>query len=158
MSVNNSSEVQRKHPYAPIHKLDRIEKLEHDLLCYRKTENSNFTDHMDLSCTKDRDVCFSGGLLGPDGTNRFLGKWCKQGLNKGSESRQNPSADSGNLIAVGADGRGGRIKVLRSLNHSIVDNKENAPGTKRFKSGSKANSVQSQGCLQIEHFFGRVGR
>ncbi|KAM1053238.1 hypothetical protein ACFX15_000687 [Malus domestica] len=264
VSVNNSSEVQRKHPYAPIRKLDRIEKWENDLLCHRKTENSNFTDHMDLCCTKDGtsttvhdkvrdayslgdkgasklstakrglsnpklkeptyedvvnqkctrlrsdavsdtrketptcnntartpaanvvilddveqyqpmfnirkespvpqplpgtgDVCFSGGLLGPDGTNRFLGKWCKRGLNKGSESRQNPSADSGNLIAVGADGRGGRIKVLRSLNHSTVDNKENAPGTKRFKSGSKANSVQSQGCLQIEHFFGRVGR
>ncbi|KAB2597772.1 hypothetical protein D8674_000692 [Pyrus ussuriensis x Pyrus communis] len=103
------------------------------------------------------DACFSGDLFGNDGTNRFLGKWCKRNLNKGSESRQNPSADSSNLIDVGADGRGGRIKVLRSLNHS-TDNKENAPGTKRFKSGSMTNSVQSQRCLQKEHFVGRDGR
>lgn len=278
MPVNNSSEDQREHPYAPKRKLNKTENLENDLLCHRRTENFNFIDHMDENCTKDGtrtpahdkvrdayslidedaskfsatkhglsninlkeqtydgvaiqkctrlrseaasdtkketsviglsnlvepfgsitgtskntaktpaadmadvvilddveqvqpifnirkespipqplpspgDICFSGGLLGPDGTNRYLGKWCKRGLNKGSES----SADTGRLIAVGADGRGGRIKVLRSLNQLTVDNKENSSGTKRCKTGAKTNSSQSQGCLQIEHFFGRVG-
>ncbi|KAM1125397.1 hypothetical protein ACFX2I_040718 [Malus domestica] len=48
VSVNSSPEVQRKHPYASIRNLDWTENLENDLLCYRKTENSNFTDHVDL--------------------------------------------------------------------------------------------------------------
>ncbi|KAG6430188.1 hypothetical protein SASPL_108250 [Salvia splendens] len=49
---------------------------------------------------------FTGGLLGPDGTNWHLGKWCKKGQNQGSNSK------AGDLIAVGADGRGGRIKAV----------------------------------------------
>ncbi|PON68035.1 43kDa postsynaptic protein [Parasponia andersonii] len=101
------------------------------------------------------DICFSGGLLGPDGTNRYLGKWCKRHQNK--ETRQGVNRSStGDLIAVGADGRGGRIKVLRSLNQSSMDNKENSVGAKRCKVGPQKNSQQSRGCLQIEHFFGRV--
>lgn len=58
------------------------------------------------------DVCFSSGVLGPDGTNRYLGKWCKRGQMKGS--------NIGDLITVGADGRGGRVKVLRSSNQSSM--------------------------------------
>lgn len=52
------------------------------------------------------DICFSGGLVGPDGSQRFLGKWCKRG--------QNGDSTKGNLISVGADGRGGTVKVLRN--------------------------------------------
>ncbi|KAK9910308.1 hypothetical protein M0R45_034276 [Rubus argutus] len=97
-------------------------------------------------------------LLRPgDGTNR-LGKWCKQSLNNGSVTRQDSSTDTSPLIAVGTDGRGGRIKVLRSHNHSSVDNKANSRGPKRCKYGAKTNSLQSQGCLQMEHFFGRSGK
>ncbi|KAF3441575.1 hypothetical protein FNV43_RR15489 [Rhamnella rubrinervis] len=67
------------------------------------------------------DVCFSGGLLGPDGTNRYLGKWCKRGQNKElKEWRKGLSSNTGDLIAVGADGKGGRVKVLRSLNQSTL--------------------------------------
>lgn len=67
------------------------------------------------------DVCFSGGLLGPDGTNRYLGKWCKRGQNKElKEGSKGLSSNSGDLIAVGADGKGGRVKVLRSLNQSTL--------------------------------------
>lgn len=62
------------------------------------------------------DRCFSGGLLGPDGTNRHLGKWCKR-ANKKGPAALSTGGSTGDLIAVGADGRGGRIKVLRSLNH-----------------------------------------
>ncbi|KAL0008418.1 hypothetical protein SO802_009920 [Lithocarpus litseifolius] len=102
-----------------------------------------------LPLSEPGDICFSGGFLGPDGTNRYLGKWCKRGLSKESST--------GNLIAVGADGRGGRIKVLRSSSQSTLDGKETSVGAKRFKSGAKtSNSQSSQGCLQIEHFFGRV--
>lgn len=36
----------------------------------------------------------------------------------GSMGVQGSSPSTGNLIAVGADGRGGKIKVLRSLNQS----------------------------------------
>lgn len=53
MSVNNSSEDQREHLYAPKRKLNKTENLENDLLCHRRTENFNFTDHMDANCTKD---------------------------------------------------------------------------------------------------------
>lgn len=58
------------------------------------------------------DICFSGGLLGPDGTQRFLGKWCKRGQN--GESTSTNGSSNGNLISVGADGRGGKVKVLRT--------------------------------------------
>lgn len=68
------------------------------------------------------ESCFSGGLIGPDGNKRHLGKWCRRGQNKGSmlssTGVQGSSPNTGNLIAVGADGRGGKIKVLRSLNQS----------------------------------------
>ncbi|KAF5451657.1 hypothetical protein F2P56_026747 [Juglans regia] len=103
-----------------------------------------------LPLSEPGGICFSGGLLGPDGTHRFLGKWCKRSQTKGSLAKQGSS--SSNLIAIGADGRGGKIKVLRSS----LDGKENSVGAKRTKYGSKTSSLQSQGCLQIEHFFGRV--
>lgn len=103
------------------------------------------------------DHCFSGGLLGPDGTNRHLGKWCKKVQNKGSAGLQGSGANSGDLISVGADGRGGRIKVLRSINQASLD-KESTVSMKRCKSGTKTGSSQSQGCLQIEHFFRRAGQ
>ncbi|KAJ0112882.1 hypothetical protein Patl1_00506 [Pistacia atlantica] len=102
------------------------------------------------------DVCFSSGLLGPDGTNRYLGKWCKRGQNK--VPMQGSIKNSGDLIAVGADGRGGRIKVLRSANQSSQHGKENLLSAKRLKFGAKTSNVQSPGCLQIEHFFERVSQ
>ncbi|CAB4300492.1 unnamed protein product [Prunus armeniaca] len=40
------------------------------------------------------DACFSGGLLGPDGTNRYLGKWCKQKHKNRSAIAQDPSCTS----------------------------------------------------------------
>ncbi|KAL7233149.1 hypothetical protein ACSBR1_016896 [Camellia fascicularis] len=66
------------------------------------------------------DLCFAGGLLGPDGTKRHLGKWCKRAQAKGSAvssmAMQGSSTSSRNLIADEAEGRGGKIKILRSLN------------------------------------------
>ncbi|MED6135743.1 hypothetical protein PIB30_049437 [Stylosanthes scabra] len=96
------------------------------------------------------DICFSGGLLGPDGSHRYLGKWCKRGQNGESQSAK------GGLIAVGADGRGGRVKVLRTAGQTFKDEKENDKESKRLKVGPKTSNLRPQGCLQIEHFFAKV--
>ncbi|KAL6126232.1 hypothetical protein ACLB2K_074283 [Fragaria x ananassa] len=104
------------------------------------------------------DAGSSGGFLGLDGANR-LGKWCKQSVNNGSVTRQDSAAHNSHLIAVGTDGRGGRIKVLRSHNQSTTqDSNSNSRAPKRCKYGAKTNSMQSQGNLQMEHFFGRSGK
>ncbi|ESW07131.1 hypothetical protein PHAVU_010G104100 [Phaseolus vulgaris] len=108
-----------------------------------------------LSNSGPDNIWFSGGLLGPDGTHRFLGKWCKRGQNSESSSSAKRSSN-GDLIAVGADGRGGRIKVLRTPTQILSGGKENSASSKRSKLGAKTSSLHSQGCLQIEHFFGRV--
>ncbi|KAI3996144.1 hypothetical protein MKX01_031498 [Papaver californicum] len=106
------------------------------------------------------DQCFSGGLVGPDGTNRFLGKWCKRTQLDtsvpSSTVMQGSKASLGSLISVGADGRGGRVKVLRSQNQSETVVAPVLP--KRCKIGGKQSGQQSQGCLQIEHFFGKANR
>ncbi|KAK7382051.1 hypothetical protein VNO80_00713 [Phaseolus coccineus] len=107
-----------------------------------------------LSNSGPDNIWFSGGLLGPDGTHRFLGKWCKRGQK--SESSSAKRSSNGDLIAVGADGRGGRIKVLRTPSQILSGGKENSASSKRSKLGDKTSSLHSQGCLQIEHFFGRV--
>ncbi|KAK8565770.1 hypothetical protein V6N13_020850 [Hibiscus sabdariffa] len=109
-----------------------------------------------LPLSEQRNICFSGGLLGPDGTRRHLGKWCKRGKTAGSTPAQHSTKNSGDLIAVGADGRGGRITVMRSVNQSSQDDKENSVSVKRLRGGAKQNSLQAQGCLQIEHFFGKT--
>ncbi|KAK7349482.1 hypothetical protein VNO77_06884 [Canavalia gladiata] len=109
-----------------------------------------------LSNSAPVDICFSGGLLGPDGTHRYLGKWCKRGQN--NESTSTKRSSNADLIAVGADGRGGRIKVLRTPSQILLDGKENSVSSKRTKFAPKTSSLQSKGCLQIEHFFGRVGQ
>ncbi|XP_062156666.1 uncharacterized protein LOC133864374 isoform X2 [Alnus glutinosa] len=127
--------------------LDDVTEVEPPMLNIRK----EFPSPLPLS--EPGDICFSGGLLGPDGTYRYLGKWCKRGESKGSLAKQ--GSCTGNLIAIGADGRGGRIKVLRSPNQSSVDGKETSVGAKRCKYGAKTSRLQSQGCLQIEHFFGK---
>ncbi|KAL1071700.1 hypothetical protein V6Z11_D11G104900 [Gossypium hirsutum] len=113
-------------------------------------------DTPSLPLSEQGNICFSGGLLGPDGTKRHLGKWCKRGKLLGSTPEQGSTKNSGDLIAVGADGRGGRIKVMRSTNQSSMGDKENSVGAKRLKCGAKQNSLPSRGCLQIEHFFGKT--
>ncbi|CAN1338440.1 hypothetical protein LINPERPRIM_LOCUS38053 [Linum perenne] len=66
------------------------------------------------------DICFSSGLLGPDGTTRYLGRWCKRIQSRDPDTEQSTSASSRDLIAVGADGRGGRVKVLRPMNEALL--------------------------------------
>lgn len=108
--------------------------------------------------SQEGDFCFSAGLLGPDGTKRHLGKWCKKGQIKGFNASSLPTQVSGNLIAIGADGRGGTIKVLRSQNPSSRDCKESSILAKNGKVGAKTSSLQSRGCLQIDHFFRKAGQ
>ncbi|KAI3933592.1 hypothetical protein MKX01_032697 [Papaver californicum] len=106
------------------------------------------------------DQCLSGGLVGRDGTNRYLGKWCKRTQLDtsvpSSTVMQGSKASLSSLISVGADGRGGRVKVLRSQNQSETVVAPVLP--KRIKIGGKQSGQQSQGCLQIEHFFGKASR
>ncbi|KAI7741472.1 hypothetical protein M8C21_003986 [Ambrosia artemisiifolia] len=93
------------------------------------------------------DFFFSNGLL--DATNRHPSKWCKKGQNK---------AASGDLIAVGADGRAGTTKVLKSPNLPSLNSRGSSNSAKSRKLGAKASSLQSQGSLQINHFFSKVGQ
>ncbi|KAI7733658.1 hypothetical protein M8C21_028601, partial [Ambrosia artemisiifolia] len=92
------------------------------------------------------DLCFPNGLL--DATNRQPSKWCKMGQSK---------AASGDLIAVGPDGRGGRLKVLKSLNLSSHKAVGSLNSAKKGKIRAKASSLQSQG-LQLEHFYSKAGQ
>ncbi|XP_021767145.1 E3 ubiquitin-protein ligase TRAIP [Chenopodium quinoa] len=101
------------------------------------------------------DRCFTGGLLGPDGANRYLGKWCKRPQSKSSLGS---SSNTDTLIAEGADGRGGRVKVLRSLNQASMDARDIITSAKRPKSVTKSSGMQSQGCLQMEHFFKKANK
>ncbi|XP_021748741.1 E3 ubiquitin-protein ligase TRAIP-like [Chenopodium quinoa] len=101
------------------------------------------------------DRCFTGGLLGPDGANRYLGKWCKRPQNKSSLGL---SRNTDTLISEGADGRGGRVKVLRSLNQASMDARDSITSAKRLKSVTKSSGLQSQGCLQMEHFFQKANK
>lgn len=128
------------------------------LLNIKKDETSRLPETQPELSRPPVDSCFSGGLLGPDGNKWHLGKWCRRGKNKGSRVSSAPvqgsSPSMGNLIALGADGRGGRIKVLRSLNQASSDDKESSSVAKRCKYGAKT----AQGCMQIEHFFARTGQ
>lgn len=81
--------------------------------------------------------CFSGSV-DTEGANRSAGRWCGQ---------IQSSSSSGDLIAVGPDGRGGMIKVLKSQQQIFAGS--------RFQGSSKmlkhVGMPRSQ--FNIEHFF-----
>ncbi|CAO2205733.1 unnamed protein product [Urochloa humidicola] len=85
------------------------------------------------------------GIPGMDGARKSIGKWCKGSTTPGSASA-NPNR--GSLIAVGPDGRGGKVKILRDLGRS-QESKSQALWPKAQKVGSKG------GQSQIDHFFGK---
>ncbi|KAL6659314.1 hypothetical protein ACP70R_003354 [Stipagrostis hirtigluma subsp. patula] len=85
------------------------------------------------------------GTLGVDGARKGIGKWCKGSAASGSASANH---NRGNLIAVGPDGRGGKVKVLRDLSR-FQDSKSQALWPKAQKVGGKG------GQSQIDHFFGK---
>ncbi|KAK9749450.1 hypothetical protein RND81_02G126600 [Saponaria officinalis] len=120
---------------------------------HTNAESSSF-----IPLVEPGDRCFAGGLLGPDGGNRYLGKWCKRAPNNATKGAMHGSSNvTDSLIAVGADGRGGKVKVLRSLNQTGTDTtRESTVPAKRFKPGGKPSSLQTRGCLQIEHFFAKA--
>ncbi|XP_073148062.1 uncharacterized protein [Henckelia pumila] len=150
-----------------IRKIDQCNKPPHDMddevKCNGKTDHVQNSLHIieenrsSMSFSKGEN-CFYGGALGPDGTNRHLGKWCNKVQNKGSTTLQGSNSATGDLIAVGADGRGGRIKVLRTLDRSSPENSDTFSWAKKCKHGAKTSRLQPQGCLQIEHFFQKSGQ
>ncbi|PAN33603.1 hypothetical protein PAHAL_6G032700 [Panicum hallii] len=87
----------------------------------------------------------SPGVPGMDGARKSIGKWCKSSTAPGSAAA-NPNR--GSLIAVGPDGRGGNVKILRDLGR-FQDSKSQALWPKAPKVGSKG------GQSQIDHFFGK---
>ncbi|KAL1198127.1 putative E3 ubiquitin-protein ligase RHA1A [Cardamine amara subsp. amara] len=92
------------------------------------------------------------------GTNRNLGRWNKHGeRNEATPSQGGSVPSKDDLISIGPDGKGGRIKVLRSKPQISNANVSSGSG-KRFKLGSKTSGSSSQGCLQIEHYFGKPSR
>ncbi|XP_004289525.1 PREDICTED: uncharacterized protein LOC101309683 [Fragaria vesca subsp. vesca] len=76
---------------------------------------------------------FCGGLIGPDGTKRFLGKWCKRREDNRLVTTKDSSIDASCSIVVVSDEE---------------DITENLPRIKRFKYEDSSKIVQSQGCLQ----------
>ncbi|KAK1376183.1 Potyviral helper component protease-interacting protein 1 [Heracleum sosnowskyi] len=136
--------------------------LDQPSLNIRKDASSKLLEsHLEPS-KRPIESCFSGGLIGPDGNKWHLGKWCRRGQNKGSmvasTGVQGSNPSTGNLISVGADGRGGKIKVLRSLNQSLAEDRETSSMAKKCKIGVKTSTLQSRGCLQIDHYFGRTSQ
>ncbi|KAG1360772.1 putative E3 ubiquitin-protein ligase TRAIP-like [Cocos nucifera] len=91
-----------------------------------------------------RETQDSDSVASPGG-NRSVGKWCKQVPSVSSYLRMQASKRNGDLIAVGADGRGGRVKVLRA--HDQV-NKSQTSWSKSNQHGAKQS-----GQSQIDHFF-----
>ncbi|KAL6569558.1 hypothetical protein OROMI_014072 [Orobanche minor] len=170
---NKESEVEMLHsgdkdgvscsgPITKRRKIDQAGKLlanmddddDDEVICYGDINPVQTSLHIrneikpPIPVSQPGDHCFSGGLLGPDGTNWHLGKWCKKAQNKGS------NANSGDLISIGADGRGGRIKVMRSLAQSTLDTKETSSWAKKGKHGKKPTTlIHSKGHLRMEHFF-----
>uniref|UniRef100_J3MQD4 Uncharacterized protein n=1 Tax=Oryza brachyantha TaxID=4533 RepID=J3MQD4_ORYBR len=84
-------------------------------------------------------------IFGGEGTRKSVGKWCKGAATSGSH---NANANKSNLISVGPDGRGGKVKILRDLG-KFQDSKTQALWPKAQKLGSKG------GQSQIDHFFGK---
>nr|GEW50784.1 RING/U-box superfamily protein [Tanacetum cinerariifolium] len=103
--------------------------------------------------SQEGNFSFSAGVLGPDGIKRHLGKWCKKSQSKGINASPVPGRVSGDLIAVGSDGRGGTIKVLKSQNLASPDSKKPSLSAKNGKFVAKTSSLHSRGGLQIDHFF-----
>ncbi|CAA7017399.1 unnamed protein product [Microthlaspi erraticum] len=87
-------------------------------------------------------------------SNQNIRRWSKQGERNEATPYVSGKDD---LISFGPDGKGGRIKVLRSKPQFSNANASSGSG-KRFKIGTKTNGSSSQGCLQIEHFFGKSTR
>ncbi|XP_075521214.1 uncharacterized protein LOC142554426 [Primulina tabacum] len=167
--VQNGVEIRRSGDFdglscaRVVRKIDQCNKPPHEMdeeLIYNDKGNPVQTS---LRITKEArssmpfskgENCLSGGVLGPDGSNWHLGKWGKKVQNKGSTTLQGSNSATGDLIAVGADGRGGRIKVLRTLDRSSAqENNDTFSWAKKCKHGAKTSRLQPQGCLQIEHFF-----
>ncbi|XP_074591031.1 uncharacterized protein LOC141846902 [Curcuma longa] len=99
--------------------------------------------HGSFVCPGIGDQCFLGAAGGNAMNRNVVGKWCKQDHKMASSS-----GISGDLIAVGADGRGGRIKILRTHN-DFMGSKLNISSKKPKHEPNRTNQPQ------IEHFFGK---
>ncbi|GLJ40303.1 hypothetical protein SUGI_0828410 [Cryptomeria japonica] len=103
----------------------------------------------------------TGGSIVSKSPNEIAGKWCRQAKSSLSSPGQNQETlSSGKFIAVGANGRGGQIKVLKNprqpLDTGLGSLWSRQP--KRCKAQKGKTTVNDQGALQIEHFFQRTSQ
>lgn len=92
----------------------------------------------------------TGSSVLSNGVTGVARKWCRQ------DDGQNATlSGSGTLIAVGADGRGGRIKVLKSSRQPLDTGLKSlwSRQPKRSKTLGGKSIPNSHRGLQIEHFF-----
>ncbi|URD76079.1 RING [Musa troglodytarum] len=124
------------------------EVLSIDNITKKKPSAENRTETQECNAAAIHgEGCFPG-VLGTSIVNKNVGRWCKQVLKKPSSSLyMEASKSSGDLIAVGADGRGGRIKILRSGGHSLSMQPQ-SPSSKKSKYEANRSSQ-----LQIDRFF-----
>ncbi|KAK1262627.1 hypothetical protein QJS04_geneDACA011549 [Acorus gramineus] len=143
--------------------LDKIEEsVSHTILTTLGAEELPYHDisehpHQFSIKREHQNLGSNSCISGSEEATKYIGKWCKRAQIKtcSSPTMQGSSA-TGELISVGADGRGGRIKVLRSHNQLMDDKVHSSIWPKRLKNGAKQGG-QTKGCLQIEHFFTKGG-
>lgn len=101
-----------------------------------------------LNSLSDDDFETPRGSTGLEGARRGIGNWSK-GMAAPRSLNANANANRGNLISVGPDGRGGKVKVLKDHGR-FQGSKTPALWPKaQQKAGGKG------GQSQIEHFFGK---
>ncbi|KAH7692365.1 TRAF-interacting protein [Dioscorea alata] len=103
-----------------------------------------------LSANKDLQAHESAACPRQDFTRRNVSKWGRLAEHKSSASASigtQAQVNKRSLITVGADGRGGKIKVLRA-HDQYLGVKEQKLASKRCKLGANQS-----GQFQIEHFF-----
>ncbi|CAA7393075.1 unnamed protein product [Spirodela intermedia] len=157
-----------------------VEKKDSEILRVMKVSKEKIAEQADLESSKQNsnypylDGYFYSSEVEPDDsvTESFLyppplptsligtengrkhAKWCRN-VTKVNPSMETPKR-CGELIALGADGRGGTIKVLRALN-KFRDRRARTLVTKKCKHG-RVQAIQAQeGCLGIEKYFGKTG-
>ncbi|KFK30709.1 hypothetical protein AALP_AA6G017500 [Arabis alpina] len=86
----------------------------------------------------------AGGISFLSGLNQNLGRWNKQGdRNLATPTLGGSVSGKDDLIAFGPDGKGGRIKILRS-NPQLSNVNASSGSGKRVKFGTKTNGSSSQ--------------
>uniref|UniRef100_A0A6N2LTV8 Uncharacterized protein n=1 Tax=Salix viminalis TaxID=40686 RepID=A0A6N2LTV8_SALVM len=75
--------------------------------------------------SRQGDLCFSSGLMGPDGTNRYLGRWCKRDQSKGSVAMQGSVKHLEKQIYGTTSGNDGRTETSNAKEEEFLSQIQN---------------------------------